>query len=67
VSELLTPYCRGVNAGSRLDLEDLSSAVTAAHLTFDDIIDTTYPFEEAKDALEFLWEGRQVGKVVITI
>jgi len=58
---------RGINAGSRLDLEDLSSAVTTARITFDDIIDTVYPFDEAQDALAFVWEGRQVGKVVISI
>ncbi|KAE8371686.1 alcohol dehydrogenase [Aspergillus bertholletiae] len=58
---------RGINAGSRLDLEDLSAAVSATKLDFNDIIDKVYDFEQAEEALQFLWEGRQVGKLVMKI
>lgn len=58
---------RGINAGSRLDLEDLSAAITSARLNFDDIIDKVYNFEQAEEAIQYLWEGRQVGKLVLRI
>ena len=48
-------------------MDDLSAAITATNLKFDDIIDSTWAFEDADAALQYLWEGKQVGKVVIQI
>ena len=50
-----------------MDQEDLLSALEASRLRFDDIIDSTYRLDEADKALQYLWEGRQVGKLVIKI
>ncbi|TVY43847.1 Zinc-type alcohol dehydrogenase-like protein [Lachnellula subtilissima] len=58
---------RGINAGSKTDMEDLSTALTATRIKFDDIIDSTWTFDKADEALQYLWEGKQVGKVVIKI
>ncbi|KAI8294010.1 Zinc-type alcohol dehydrogenase-like protein [Colletotrichum sp. SAR11_240] len=58
---------RGINAGSKLDMEDMAAAISATGLKFDDIIDTVYDFEQAEEALQYIWEGRQVGKVVLRI
>ncbi|TVY87609.1 Zinc-type alcohol dehydrogenase-like protein [Lachnellula willkommii] len=58
---------RGINGGSKTDMDDLSTARTATRIKFDDIIDSTWAFDKADDALQYLWEGKQVGKVVIKI
>ena len=48
-------------------MDDLSTALTATNIKFDDIIDSTWPFENADEALQYLWDGLQVGKVVIQV
>ncbi|KAL8853178.1 MAG: hypothetical protein Q9221_001912 [Calogaya cf. arnoldii] len=58
---------RGINAGSKMDMDDLSSALTATQIRFDDILDSTWAFDKADEALQYLWEGKQVGKIVIQV
>jgi NADPH:quinone reductase-like Zn-dependent oxidoreductase len=36
-------------------------------MRLDDIIDSTYPFEKADEAIEYVWQGKQVGKVVMLL
>lgn len=36
-------------------------------MRFDDIIDTVFPFEKADEAVEHLWQGKVVGKLVINL
>ncbi len=50
-----------------MDMDDLSTALTAARTKFGDIIDSTWAFDDADKALQYLWEGKQIGKVVIQI
>lgn len=58
---------RGIDAGSKHDLDDLCAAISATQMTFDDIIDSVEPWDKADEALQYLWEGKQVGKVVIKL
>ncbi|KAF1848063.1 alcohol dehydrogenase [Cucurbitaria berberidis CBS 394.84] len=58
---------RGINAGSKQDQDDLCAAITASQMTFDDIIDSIQPFEKAEEAIQYIWEGKQVGKLVLTL
>lgn len=58
---------RGINAGSKQDQDDLCAALSATRLRFDDIIDRTYPFEEAEEAIDSIWQGKVVGKIVMTL
>ncbi|RMY74573.1 hypothetical protein D0862_14092 [Hortaea werneckii] len=58
---------RGINAGSKSDLDDLCKALTATRIRLDDIIDSVWPFDKAEEALQYLWEGKQIGKLVIEI
>ncbi|OAP57705.1 hypothetical protein AYL99_08443 [Fonsecaea erecta] len=58
---------RGINGGSKLEQEDLCAALSATQLRFNDIIDKVYPFAQADEAIEDIWQGRQVGKLVIRI
>ncbi|KAI7343708.1 hypothetical protein KC354_g15527 [Hortaea werneckii] len=58
---------RGINAGSKSDLDDLCRALTATRIRLDDIIDSVWSFDQAEEALQYLWEGRQIGKLVIEI
>ena len=46
---------------------DLVAAIEATKMRFDDIIDSTMPFEKSDEAIEYIWQGKQVGKLVITV
>ena len=58
---------RGINVGSRLDFEDLLRFVQDHHMSFDDIIDRKFKFEEAEEAFKYLASGGHFGKVVIQV
>ncbi|KAH7133811.1 chaperonin 10-like protein [Dactylonectria macrodidyma] len=58
---------RGIDAGSKHDQDDLCAAISATQMTFDDIIDLVQPFEKAEEAVEYIWQGKQIGKLVITL
>ncbi|KAH8894657.1 alcohol dehydrogenase [Thozetella sp. PMI_491] len=57
---------RGILAGSRVQYEEMVSAMEKWQ--FHPVIDQrTFEFEEAKEAYEYLWSQKHVGKVVIKI
>jgi NADPH:quinone reductase-like Zn-dependent oxidoreductase len=58
---------RGINAGSKQDQDDLFDAITATQMQFGDIIDSVMDFEKAEEAIEYIWQGKQVGKLVLTL
>ncbi|PVH93104.1 NAD(P)-binding protein [Periconia macrospinosa] len=58
---------RGINAGSKQDLDDLCDAMSAVEMHLDDIIDFRFPFDDADEAIEYVWQGKQVGKVVVEV
>ncbi|KAL4913014.1 hypothetical protein BDW62DRAFT_8917 [Aspergillus aurantiobrunneus] len=58
---------RGINAGSKHDMDDLCAALAAAQMPLDDIIDSVEPFEKADEAIEYIWQGRQIGKLVLRL
>jgi len=60
-------YARGINAGSKDDQDELMSAISATQMTFEDILDSVWPFAKSEEAIEFVWQGKQVGKVVIKL
>jgi NADPH:quinone reductase-like Zn-dependent oxidoreductase len=54
---------QGIFVGSREDFEALNRAVTQHELK--PVIDRTFPFEESREALEYLASGQHFGKVCI--
>jgi Zn-dependent alcohol dehydrogenase len=50
-----------------MDLDDLCAALSATRIQFDDIIDSVHPFEGAEEAIEKVWQGKVVGKVVLEL
>ncbi|KAK2597308.1 hypothetical protein QQS21_006082 [Conoideocrella luteorostrata] len=58
---------RGINAGTKFDMEDLCEALAADQTQLDDIIDRVMPFSAADEAIQVVWEGRQIGKVVLSV
>lgn len=48
-------------------MEDLCAALSSTEMQLDDIIDTVFPFEKAEEAIEMIWQGKQLGKVVINL
>jgi Zn-dependent alcohol dehydrogenase len=53
--------------GSKHDLEDMYAAVAATRMRFDDIIDARFDFKKADEAIEHVWQGKQIGKVVVDL
>lgn len=39
----------------------------ATNLKFDDIIENVYGFDQAEEAVQRIWEGKQIGKLVLKI
>jgi Zn-dependent alcohol dehydrogenase len=58
---------RGINAGSKMDMDDLCAVLSATRVQFDDIIDSVQPFESAEEAVEKVWQGKVVGKLVLLL
>jgi NADPH:quinone reductase-like Zn-dependent oxidoreductase len=56
---------QGVYVGSRVMFEDMNRAIAQHRMK--PIIDRTFPFEQAREALHYLEEGAHFGKVVITV
>lgn len=50
-----------------MDLDNLCAALAATKIRFDDIIDSVMPFDSAEEAIEKLWQGRVVGKLVLRL
>ena len=48
-------------------MENICAALEATQMQFDDIIDKVYPFSEAEEAVQSLWEGKVVGKIVLRL
>jgi NADPH:quinone reductase-like Zn-dependent oxidoreductase len=58
---------RGINAGSKDDQDELMAAISATQMTFEDILDSIWAFDKADEAIEYVWQGKQVGKVVVKL
>lgn len=43
------------------------TAISASKMTFEDIIDSVWQFDKSEEAIEFVWQGKQLGKVVIKV
>ena len=56
---------QGIFVGSRRMFEDMNRAISANRLK--PIIDKTFPFEKAREALEYMASGSHFGKIVITL
>lgn len=48
-------------------MEDFSEALSASQTQLDDLIDKVFLFEQAEEAVEYVWQGKQVGKVVLRL
>jgi NADPH:quinone reductase-like Zn-dependent oxidoreductase len=48
-------------------MEDFCAALETAQTPLNDLIDKVFPFEQADDAVEYVWQGRQIGKVVLRL
>lgn len=64
---MLISATRGINAGSKMDLDDLCAALSATRINFNDIIHSVQPFESAEEAIEKVWQGKVVGKLVLQL
>ncbi|KAL4965012.1 zinc-dependent alcohol dehydrogenase family protein [Aspergillus stella-maris] len=58
---------RGINAGSKFDTDDFFAALEAAQTPLNDLIDKVFPFEQAEEAVEYVWQGKQIGKIVLEV
>lgn len=48
-------------------MEDFCAALSACQTPLDDIIGKVFPFDQAEEAVQYVWEGRQIGKFVFKL
>ena len=48
-------------------MEDFCAALSATEMQLDDLIDSVFPFEQAEEAVQNIWEGKQIGKIVLSL
>ena len=48
-------------------MEDLCQAISATEIQLDDLIDQVFPFTQAEKALDYVWQGKQIGKIVLKV
>lgn len=53
--------------GSKHDMEDFCAALSAAQTPLNDLIDRVFSFEQAEEAVEYVWQGKQIGKIVLRL
>lgn len=59
---------RGIAVGSKLDFEALNKFLDEKQVRLDSLIDAkVFNFEDSQAAVDYLWSGKHVGKVVITV
>jgi hypothetical protein len=61
------PWYRGINGGSKHGMDDLCTALAAVQMRLDDIIDSVEPIEKTDEATEYIWQGKQIGKLVLRL
>ncbi|PHH92731.1 hypothetical protein CDD83_5560 [Cordyceps sp. RAO-2017] len=67
--ECLRKQCtaRGIGIGSRVQMEDMCRAIEANPAKLRPLVDKTFPLEQVKEGLEYLYAGKHFGKVCIDI
>ena len=55
----------GISVGSRKDFIDLVKFIEEKKISLKPLIDRVFDFEESVEAFEYLYSGKQVGKVII--
>lgn len=58
---------RGINVGSKQDFEEMNHFIELHQLRFQELIDRTFGFEDAEDAIEYVGKAGPFGKVVIEV
>jgi hypothetical protein len=46
-------------------MDGLCAALSAMWLSLHEIIETTFSFEQAGEAIQSIWEGKHIGKLVV--
>lgn len=66
-SDTLTHLCtiRGILVGSKMQFKDMNRAIDANNIH--PIVDKTFPFEQAKEAYQYMSDQKHIGKVVIQL
>ncbi|KAF3055343.1 hypothetical protein CFAM422_013174 [Trichoderma lentiforme] len=58
---------RGAPAGSRIDAQVLNKYLEDKNIALGAIIDRKFTFDRSKEAFDYLYQGKHIGKVIINI
>ncbi|KAL7794282.1 GroES-like protein [Trichoderma ceciliae] len=58
---------RGITVGTKIDFEALCAHLAKRKIGLQPLVDRVFAFDEAKDAFDYMYEGRHVGKVIIKV
>ncbi len=62
-----TPINRGIGVGSKRDFEALNKFLAEKKISLSPLVDRVFSFDESKEAFDYLYSGKHVGKVVIKL
>lgn len=58
---------RGILGGTKDDFEDVNRFLEEKNVKLDAIIGRSFAFEDSPKALEYMAEGKHIGKIVIKL
>ncbi|KAK7700712.1 hypothetical protein SLS57_012026 [Botryosphaeria dothidea] len=62
-----TARIQGIMAAPRVQNEKLNEFLASKKVRLDSIIDRTFEFDEAKEALDYLKSGKHTGKIIVKV
>ncbi|KAL7619552.1 hypothetical protein AAE478_010092 [Parahypoxylon ruwenzoriense] len=58
---------QGVGVGSKVDFQDLNRLIEEKAVSLVPVIDRVFSFEDSREAFDYLYAGKHVGKVIIKL
>ncbi|KAK1239337.1 hypothetical protein MKX07_008825 [Trichoderma sp. CBMAI-0711] len=58
---------RGIGVGTRLDFESLNAHLAQRKIALKTLVDKVFAFDEAKEAFDYMYAGRHVGKIIVKV
>lgn len=63
----LTPGYRGIAVGSKEDYQRMNAFLEEKKVSLEPMIDRVFSFQDSKEAFDYLYSGKHVGKIVIKL
>ncbi|KAL7943697.1 GroES-like protein [Trichoderma barbatum] len=58
---------RGISVGTKIDFEELNAHLAKRNIGLQTLVDRVFAFDEAKEAIDYMFAGRHVGKIIVKV